>query len=193
MSSRRCSFNWEPVDVSRINALLQRSVEEARGVRSSTFSSASSSLDSGPPRSGHCRRSVLANGHAPAARRRRGVARIEHGGLCLRLASNETKESASSPPASTRCAPHRSPEDQIVHQSTHDDHRSANRTHFWKTSLQTRRRSDHGGVVGMVMMDFDRFKEINAPSDTTSGDTLLIRSAPSHAYAARPRHVAASV
>jgi diguanylate cyclase (GGDEF)-like protein len=162
---------------SRVNALLQRSLEEAgRSLAALEFQIITLStlvLLAAVIAAVYFARTVT----KPLRIVAEGAARIERGDYMAPIEVRQQDEIGQLATAfnemQTAIAAR---EDQIVYQATHDGLTGLpNRTLFLDRLTQAITVSTrHGGNVGMIMMDVDRFKEINDTLGHHFGDQLLI-------------------
>jgi diguanylate cyclase (GGDEF)-like protein len=167
----------ETGDASIVNVLLQRSLQEAqrplRDLKLQIFALSSAALLLAMIAAVFFARGVT----SPLRRLAEAAQRIGSGDYSTPVETPQDEEMAQLATAFNRMGTEISArEEQIRHQGTHDSLTGLpNRTLFfdhlamWIASAKRR-----GTLVGMVMMDLDRFKEINDTLGHRLGDDLLI-------------------
>jgi diguanylate cyclase (GGDEF)-like protein len=164
-------------DGSRVNTLLQRSVADARkpfdDLQMQIITLSTLALIAAFIAAFVFSRTVT----RPLRTVAEGAARIERGDYVSRIdvaAKDEIGQLATAFNAMQAAIAAR--EDQIVHQASHDALTGLpNRAHFLdRLAHEIAEAKEKGAAVGMVMMDVDRFKEINDTLGHQFGDQLLI-------------------
>ena len=164
-------------DGSRVNALLQRSITDAQrpfvDLQMQIITLSTIALVAAIVAAFIFSRTVT----RPLQVVVEGAERIERGDYVSRLAvsaRDEIGQLATAFNAMQSAIAAR--EEQIVHQATHDALTGIpNRTHFLeRLAHDIAVAKSRGGSVGMVIMDVDRFKEINDTLGHQFGDQLLI-------------------